>query len=291
MNIAISGATGFVGTHLSRHLKQQGHQIIALSRFDFQPEASDLLDNKLSSCACVINLAGASIAGRWTDDYKKEIYDSRIYTTRRLVDSISRIQTKPDLFISTSAVGYYPTTGKYNEENAINGHGFLAQVCHDWEQEASRVDAGVRLVITRFAPVLSSDGGLLPSLITPFKYGLGARISSGMQPFPWIYLPDLIRIYDFIFSHPDIRGVINCVSPGQVDNATFTQILAKALHRPAYFSIPRPILRLLLKDGETLLTEGQDVSPAVLLKSGFKFDYPEIGQALDDCIKQLQKRD
>ena len=213
MKIAISGASGFIGSHLAGYLTAQGHQVVPLGRGYFSgfpapgpgvigdrawDGAMGRLVAALEGCGAVVNLAGAPIDRRWSDTYKEELYASRIGPTRRLVEAIGALETPPGVLVSASAVGYYPAEGCYKETDARKGTGFLSDLCAAWEQEAQRVPPGVRLVVTRFGVVFSPGGGAFPRLARPFRMGVAARLGDGSQNVSWIALEDLVRAIGFV---------------------------------------------------------------------------------------------
>lgn len=281
MKTVITGASGFIGQHLSSMLKSMGDEIVSLSREDFAAGKSDLLVRKLESADRIFNLAGASLNHRWTHEYKEELFNSRIHTTAKLVSAINKLETPPSLLVSTSAIGYYPSDGAYIESAEVSTPTFLGYICRKWEKEAEQVNPQTRLVITRLAPVLSNDGGIFPPLASLFRYGLGGRIGSGRQAFPWIMLTDLMRIYRYIIEHTELDGPVNCSAPDITDNALWTKVLAQALHRPALWVIPSQLLRLALGERAVLLTEGQHAIPYKLEKNGFIFEYANVCDALE----------
>ena len=281
MKTIIAGASGFIGQHLCSMLKSIGDEIITLSREDFITGKFDLLVHKLNGADRIFNLAGAPLNRRWTREYKKEIFNSRIQTTAKLVAAINEQPTPPSLFVSTSAIGYYPSDGAYIENAEVYTPTFLAYICRKWEKEAEQVTPQTRLVITRLAPVLSTDGGIFPPLASLFRYGLGGKIGSGKQAFPLIMLTDLLRIYRFIIEHTELKGVLNCSAPDITDNALWAKSLGQELRRPVLWTIPPYLLRAILGERSVLLTEGQHAIPYKLEKNGFTFEYTNICDALD----------
>ncbi len=280
--IAMSGVTGFVGSHLSGTLGSKGCEIIPLGRSDF--ESAGPVD-RIRGADTVINLAGAPIINRWTKAYKKELYASRINTTKSLVTAFSQMDPKPGLFISTSAVGYYPPGGPYTEEDEKKADDFLGKLTRDWENEALKAeDAGIRTVIFRFGVVLGKDGGALKQMLTPFKLGMGGTVGDGSQPLSWIHMKDLIRAYEAVIENMDYSGTYNLTAPNPTTNKGFTLALGKALHRPALFKIPKFVMHAKLGEGAQILTSGQHVIPARLIESGFNFLFPEIEGAVKDCV-------
>lgn len=280
MKTVVTGASGFIGQHLCSMLKSIGDEIIPLTRKDFMTGRFDLLVHKLKGVDRVFNLAGAPLNHRWTRAYKKEIFESRIQTTARLVAAINVQQTPPSLLVSTSAIGYYPSDGAYIENAEVYTPTFLGYICRKWEKEAEKVTPKTRLVITRLAPVLSTDGGIFPSIASLFRHGLGGKIGSGKQAFPWVMLTDLLRIYRFIIENNQLKGVINCSAPDITDNALWTKALGQELHRPILWTIPSCLLRTVLGERAVLLTDGQHAIPYKLEKNGFSFEYANICDAL-----------
>ncbi len=283
MKIAISGSSGFIGKYLNQEFIRQGHEVINLNRTLYTSENLDQLSQTLAGCDVVVNLAGATINHRWSKKYKQLIYDSRILTTRALVAAINNLENKPQLLISTSAVGAYPDEAFCDEKETNYGSGFLATVCRDWEAEAQRVSPEVRLVITRFGVVLAADGGAFPQMIRPYKWGLGGKIGSGQQGFSWVYIDDLVNALLFIIETKEAVGVINITAPETTTNQDFTQTLARMMNKPVFLTIPLWALRLLLGERSTLLTVGQQIYPGKLFKLGFSFHY----QILEAALRRL----
>jgi len=289
--IAISGASGFVGVHLTRALQHEGWRVVALSRQDFTGSAT-VLAERLQGAGGVINLAGATILGRWTPAYKKTLVESRIGVTRRLVEAMAAmpVPERPELFLSTSAVGYYAAGRCHTEENHIPADDFLGHLTRDWEREAWGAKAlGIRTIVFRLGVVLGSDGGALKQMLPPFRLGLGGTIGSGAQAFPWIHLDDLVTAYLAAMANPTWEGAYNLTAPEPTTNAGLTRALGAALSRPTCFSVPEFILRLRFGEGASVLTHGQEVIPKRLLEAGFQFTYPTIDQAVRQCIGAVTK--
>lgn len=281
MKIAISGASGFVGSHLTQIFKAKKYDVIPLGRAHFATNSTDKLIEALQGCDVVINLAGAPINHRWTNAYKKQMYDSRVGVTKKLVEAINALTTKPELLISASAVGYYPSKGCFDEYNAEPAHGFLSQLCVEWEKASQQVSSDVRLVNTRFAVILSPNGGALSKMLTPFKAKIATIIDSGKQPFPWIDLYDHGRAIEHIIAHQKIKGVVNLIAPEQIDNEHFTRSLAKHFNCLATVHIPEVFFKLLMGESSQFLIEGQCVKPTKLLESGFVFESDTIEKFLE----------
>ncbi|MCC8062568.1 MAG: TIGR01777 family oxidoreductase [Rikenellaceae bacterium] len=280
MKIAISGATGFVGSHLSAFLRERGDEVLSLPRELFTEGEQATLAGVLSQCDAVINLAGATLNKRWTEAYRQEMYDSRIGTTRAIVEAINSLKNKPALFISASAVGYYPSAGCYGESDARKGDGFLADLCRDWEDEAAKVSPEVRCVITRFGVVLSPDGGVFPKVAYPAQHRIAVQFGSGMQNFAWIDLRDLLRAMEFVITHPDIRGPVNMVSPRRINNGQFMRAVANRFRSWMVLPLPGVLLHMIWGDASQLLLSGQCAYPEKLLTHGFRFESHGINDFL-----------
>jgi hypothetical protein len=280
--IAITGASGFVGSNLKDIFHQNGHDIIAIKRDDLKDV--EKLSNILDGCDVIVNLAGANIINRWSDEYKNLLYSSRIGTTRNLVKAISKTKHKPKLFISTSAVGIYDNKETYDEENYQYGENFLANLCKDWESEALKVqDIGVRIVIFRFGIVLG-DGGALDKMLLPFKLGLGGTIGNGKQAFSFIHIEDLKKAFEFALENDNIEGIYNMTAPVPTTNYGLTKALGKSLHRPTFLPIPEFVLDLIFSEGSQVLTDGQSAVPKRLLEAGFEFQFQNIEDTIDNLV-------
>ena len=284
MKIAISGSNGLIASYLIEALRKNNHQVIPIDRTLLLPSNADSLRHTLESCDAVINLAGATINQRWNARNKKLIYDSRIESTRALVLAINSLKQKPNVFISTSAVGAYPIDAISDENDTRYGENFLAQVCKDWETEARNISSKVRLVIPRFGVVLASDGGAFPQMCIPFRLFLGGKIATGLQGLSWIHIDDLVNGLLLTLNNEKVEGIVNFTSPQITDNALFTSALSKITNRPAWFTIPKFILHLILGDQAQLLTEGQKIMPKKLIDLGFHFQYPTLDLAIQKLL-------
>ncbi|MDD2416229.1 MAG: TIGR01777 family oxidoreductase, partial [Parabacteroides sp.] len=240
--------------------------------------------NSLAMCDVVVNLAGASINGRWTKAYKREIMNSRVDTTRQLVTAINNLDNAPSLFISVSAVGIYASNGIHNESSQSLSTDFLAQVCKAWENEASQLKPSTRLVIARLGVVLGADGGAAPIMLTPFRFYLGSTFGSGEQGFSWIHMEDLLHAFEFIIDNSSIYGIVNLTSPEITTNKQFCKTVAQVLRKPCWFSIPSFVFKLLLGESHILITKGQQAFPEILLNNGYIFSYSK----LSDAIKSIK---
>jgi len=288
--VAVSGASGFVGTLLCRVLADKGWLVIPLVRTDFEKSPSELAA-KLEGIDSVINLAGAPIIRRWTAEYKKILYDSRIKVTRALVQACEELEVRPEVFISTSAIGIYADEGQHTEDSYVRADNFLADLALHWEQEALQAEElGLRTVIFRLGVVLGKDGGALQQMLLPFRFGLGGRIGSGRQAFSWIHIDDLIQVYVAALSSATFAGVYNLTAPNPSTNNGLTKALGRALHRPTVLPVPRLALRLIFGEGASVLTGGQHVLPARLLREGFSFKFATIDEAVRDCVASGVKK-
>lgn len=278
--VAISGASGFVGQSLQHYLLNNHMQPIPIPRDTLKDKAK--LIRVIEGCDIIINLSGASIIGRWSEHYKKLLYHSRIDTTKRLVEAMETSKSKPELFISTSAIGIYPQDRAYSEEDTLLADDFLANLCKDWEAEALKAkELGIRTVIFRLGIVLGKEGGALAKMLTPFRLGIGGVIGDGQQPFSYININDLTRAYHFMIEHTNLAGIFNLTTPNPTTNRGMTKALGKHLNKPTILPLPSFVLKLLLGEGSSILTGGQTVLPKRLLKSGFIFEYETIDRAIE----------
>ena len=302
MKILVTGSTGLVGTALVKALACDGHTVCRLLRqqskttsgikdgFDvaWNPETGELGGAGVGPDA-VVNLAGASIAGgRWTPKRKQLLRTSRIDTTRALVKALAKMNARPRVLVSASAIGIYGDCGDdVLTEESKPGTDFLAGVAREWEAEALKAEAmGIRVVLARFGIILTRHGGALAKMLLPFKLGAGGRLGSGKQWMSWITLDDVVGILRFAIEEGTVRGAMNVVAPRPVQNAEFTKTLAQALRRPALFPAPAFALRLALGEmADALLLSSQRVKPQVLEKLSYKFLYPELSVGFGAALK------
>lgn len=267
MKVAMSGASGFV----ANALKEVFSDVVVIERGD----SVEQIVKKLQGVHAVFNLAGAPIATRWDEAYKKVLYSSRIDTTKKLVSAIN--QSDVEHFISTSAVGIYPNNLTCNEECTTFGNDFLGKLAIDWESEAKKCTK--RTTILRFGVVLGKGGGALEKMVPPFKLGLGGIIGDGRMITSWIDLDDLVRIYQFVLEQK-LEGVFNASSPNPVTNYTFTKTLGKVLNRPTWIPLPAFIVKMLFSEGATVLLDSKEAHPKALLDKGFVFKYGTLEESL-----------
>jgi hypothetical protein len=283
MIIAISGAGGFIGKQLGKYFQSKGNEVKSIPRANIDTQAEDIA-NLLQGVDVVINLAGAPIVARWTKAYKKILMDSRIITTSKIVEAIGLLDKKPELLISASAVGIYSQEVEQTESNYSKADDYLGEICSAWEAEARKAIPLTRLAIARFGIVLGKDGGALVRMLPLFSLGLGGKIASGKQGFSWIHIYDVCQAVDFIIQNKKLSGEFSFTAPEVVDNKQFTKILAKALRKPALFTVPAIALKLVFGEGAIAVTGGQFAPPKHLLNEGFQYKFPELDKALEEII-------
>ncbi|MFO7559139.1 MAG: TIGR01777 family oxidoreductase [Desulfobacterales bacterium] len=298
MKILITGGSGFVGTALSRHFLEKGAEVSATGtsaahslsdRENFTYIQADTTrqgewQDALQQVDLVINLAGRNIFKRWTRSYKKQIYDSRILTTRNLVSAFP--ERKEIVFFSASAAGYYGNRGdEILTEDTTSGKGFLSTVCVDWEKEAFKAkEKGIRVIAARLGVVLGKDGGALEKMIPAFRFFVGGPLGDGKHWFPWIHIDDLFSAILFLLEKPEIDGPVNFCSPGSIRYEEFAGALGSALKRPSFFKTPAFVIKTIMGElGEALLDSQRSV-PEKLRASGFQFQFPEIQSALSSIL-------
>ena len=281
---AITGASGFVGTHLTHAFEAKGWQVLGLVKEDFL-QGPEALSRRINGIDVVVNLAGAPVISRWTEGYKKTMYQSRVALTRTLVEAIGLMNEKPGLLVSTSAVGFYSPEGEHDEYNYDQADDFLGSMAGDWEQEALKAEElGIRTVIFRFGIVLGRNGGALKQMLLPFRLGMGGTVGDGSQALSWVHMEDLIRAFLLSIEDNSLAGAYNLCAPNPSTNRGLTRALAKALKRPAFLRVPEIVLKLQYGQGAEVLTKGQRVFPKRLLEAGFSFSYTDIEEAVRDCV-------
>ncbi|MBT2681517.1 TIGR01777 family oxidoreductase [Bacillus sp. ISL-35] len=297
MKIAITGGTGLVGSALSSELVRNGHEVIILTRKSNEQDShnpryvqwlnpADQPENELEGTDAIVNLAGATINDRWTDEYKQRIIDSRIKATTEVNRIIKALENKPPVLINASAVGYYGTslTEEFTEQ-ANPANDFLADTVRRWEAEAIHAnESGTRIVLCRFGVILDKKGGALPKMILPYKLFAGGKVGSGNQWLSWIHIDDVIRGIMFAIENDRLDGPVNFVAPSPVTMDQFGQILSKVLGRPHWLPVPSFALKIAMGDMSMLVLEGQKVVPAKLLTSGFNFKYTDLEKALREIL-------
>lgn len=298
MKILVTGGTGFVGTRITRRLIEGGHEVTTLTRSARQPSEPPQAQGvaylrgdptqqgpwqeAIKNHDAAINLAGASIFARWTAEHKKAIRESRVKTTRHLVEGIPFPLQKPFTLFSASAVGYYGFSGHEDlTEDSPPGNDFLAQIAREWEEEAMKAkEKGARVVILRLGIVLGEKGGALSQMIPLFRKYVGGPVGRGQQWFSWVHIQDLSEAIAFLIKHPEISGPFNICSPNPARNRDLAKALGKALNRPSVIPAPGFLVKLVLGEFGSIILKGQKVLPKRLQENGFIFQYPEIKQAL-----------
>ena len=284
MRIVLTGASGLIGRALTLALAARGDEVIGVSRTPDHAGALhtwvawEQIDGAIDGADAVVHLAGAGIAEkRWTARRKHELRTSRIDTARRVATAINGADHRPRVFVSASAVGYYGPGDAPLDETAPSGTGFLAELCTDWE--AAAASEAARTTIVRFGVVLSCEGGALTKLLRPFRLGVGGPVGRGQQWMSWIHIDDAVGVLLHALDQP-VEGALNGVAPNPVTNRVFAKALGRVLHRPALLPTPPLMLWLMLGEGASIVTQGQNVRPARTGESGYQFRHPEIDGAL-----------
>jgi uncharacterized protein (TIGR01777 family) len=291
MKIAIAGASGLIGSAFINAVEEDGAEVTRLVRsspkageIEWHPNQDVIQPGTLQGFDTIINLAGENVAeGRWTDEKKKKIHDSRVHGTHLISEAIAKLEPKPRVFLCASATGIYgDRPDETLTEQSDSGGGFLAGVCREWEkatEPASKV--GVRVVNLRFGPVLAPHGGMMEKMLTPFKMGLGGKIGSGKQYISWVSIDDVVGAMKLALKDETIRGPLNVVSPNPVTNEEFTKSLGDALSRPTMMAVPAFAARLAFGEmADEMLLSSQKVLPKRLQDAGFQFKYPNLDEAL-----------
>ena len=301
--IIITGATGLIGTKLSKALINRGDKVIVFSRntskakteipdaykyVEWDYECLEHWQNEINGVDAVIHLAGVNVFGkRWNVSYKKNILESRIVSTSNLVKAIKNSTSKPSVFISSSAIGFYGDKGnEIIDETSLPGDDFLASVCKKWEEEASEVEKfGVRHAGIRTGIVLNPNDGALKQMLLPFKLFLGGPIESGRQWFSWIHVDDIVGIYLFSLDNTLIKDGVNAASPNPVTSKDFAKTLGKVLHRPYIFPVPRFAMKITLGEVADVVTASQRVYPKKLIDFDYRFKFENLREALENLLK------
>lgn len=304
MNVLIAGGTGFIGKAVCRELIERGHRVTVLTRnqararltlpppayiFEWEHENWNSLDRHIAGMDAIVNLAGEPIADtRWTAPRKRQLRESRIFTTRLLVSAVSRLppSVRPRAFISASGIGYYgiQPSAPVNESSPP-GEGFLADLCQEWEREAMQAqEAGLRVTRLRMGMVLGREGGALPKMLMPFNLMLGGPIGPGAQTISWIHIQDLTTLLTESLIDERMDGPVNAVSPNPVPMREFCQILGRVTNKPSWLPVPAWVLKAGLGELATMMTHGSPVLPDASRRWGFTFRYPDLEPALRNLL-------
>ncbi|HSA30772.1 MAG TPA: TIGR01777 family oxidoreductase [Candidatus Omnitrophota bacterium] len=300
MKIAITGSAGLIGSYLCSYFQNKDIPLLRIRRGGacagarpgdviWSPAEGRLDAGALDGAGAVIHLAGANLAARrWDDAYKREILESRVRSTRLLVETFRKMPAPPKVFLSASALGFYGghRIEEFCDESSPAGTGFLADVCRAWEEEAFAARRlGIRTVALRFGAVLSRNGGMLAKLLPVFRTGLGGCLGSGKQPLSWISLLEVPRVIEHILEHDELDGPVNCSSPYPVSSAELSAQLGLALRRPAFLPVPAFALKAVLGPmAQEVILQGVSALPARLLRSGYRFSYPDLSSALSAAL-------
>lgn len=298
--IIITGATGLIGRKLSVELIKEGNKVTIVSRsidkarklipnaydyikWDYEKEIANFVNGQ----DVIIHLMGENImAKRWTNEHKKSVFESRVNSTKKLIEGISLANVKPSVFIHSSAIGFYGIGNFEADEETIKGKGFLSDVVDAWEKEAAKVEqVAVRRVSIRLGIVLDKNDGALKRMILPFKLFIGGPLGIGNQWFPWVSIDDVVSIFKFTINNSEISGAVNAVSPNIVSMKEFANSLGKVLKRPALFRVPEFVLKIILGEAADALIYGVKVKPKKLIENGFEFTHNSILKALESLLE------
>ena len=295
MKVAIAGASGLVGSALIPKLENESIEVTRLVRespkpgeIEWHPNQDTIKPDRLTGFDAIINLAGENIAeGRWTDEKKRKIHDSRVYGTHLLSEAMAKVDPKPQVFLCASATGIYGDRGdEILNEQSESGGGFLAGVCREWEQATEPASkAGVRVVNLRFGPILAAEGGMMAKMLTPFKMGMGGKIGSGKQYISWVAIDDVVNAMKLALKDESTRGPLNIVAPNPVTNEVLTKTLGHVLNRPTALAMPAFAARLAFGEmADEMLLVSQRVVPKKLTEARFEFRFPDLESALKEYV-------
>lgn len=293
--LLVTGASGFVGSRLGSVAAETGHRVIALSRTPetavapyaerveaWRPDTELVPSSVLNDIGAVVHLAGETIGTRWNPDKKQRIRDSRVNSTNQLVESLSKVETKPEVLVCASAIGFYGEGGDEEfTEDSPPGNDFLAEVCQEWELAAQKAeDLGIRVVRVRLGHVLGKNGGLLKTMLPPFQMGLGGRLGSGTQWMSWIHIDDVAEIILYAIENQNVNGALNATAPTPITNIEFTKTLGRVIRRPTLFPVPTFALKLRFGEFTDFVLMSQRVVPEKTVSMGYEFRYADLESAL-----------
>lgn len=298
LKVVIAGGTGFIGAEIAQLLVEHGHDIVILTRKPSTQKngisyvqwlTSDSTPAKdIRFADAIINLAGISLnEGRWTSDRQKQIYESRITATEELLSITNALEKPPSVWINASAIGIYPSSENeiYTEDSPLYATDFLGKTVSDWETKAAEAsDLGIRVAYMRFGIVLGKRAGALPLMMLPYKLFVGGTVGSGKQWMSWVHVHDVARAILFTIETESVSGAVNVVSPNPVQMKQFGKTISTVLHRPHWFPVPAPFMKLALGKKSALVLEGQHVIPKKLLTANFQFTFPTLEKALQNLV-------
>ena len=298
MKILVTGSTGLVGSMLLPSLNAEGHQVVRLVRSTpresereiyWNPERGTLRPEELEGFDGVVHLAGENLAeGRWTEEKKRRIRESRTKGTQLLSETLAKLTEQPEVLVSASAVGFYGSRGdELLTEQSAAGEDFLAEVCREWELAThAAAQSGVRVVQLRFGVILSNEGGALKKMLLPFRMGVGGKLGNGKQYLSWIAIDDAVGVIEHALFNQTLRGAVNAVSPQPATNYEFTKTLGRVLSRPTIFPVPAFAARLAFGEmADATLLASQRVEPVRLKETGYSFKYPKLEGALRHVLQ------
>ncbi|WP_294961390.1 TIGR01777 family oxidoreductase [Sulfurimonas sp.] len=284
LKIIICGKSGLVGSKLEEYFSSKHNDV-----FGIKVRKNSTIEDiakEINKCDVLINLSGASILARWDEAYKDLLYNSRIDTTKKLVDAMALCEEKPKLFISASAVGIYDSQAKHDENSSDYGTDYLAHICKDWEAQAMRAEEfGVRSVQTRFGVIYAKEGGAMQKMLPAFKMGMGGKVGEGNQIISWIHIDDLVHAFEFIVKTPELNGPINFTTKHTLSNIEQTKILGKVLSRPTFLPLPAFLVKMIFGEGSSVMLDSKDAYPKKLLDSGFEFKFDKFEDALRNIVE------
>lgn len=283
MRIVICGISGFVGNALNSFFQKRGDDVVALRVRE--NTSIDTIASQLDGSDVVINLAGASIMGRWTSKYKKILRQSRLDTTQKITTALSSCKSPPQVLLNASAVGIYDSYHQHDEYSHYFGDDFLSSLVQEWEQCAFKAQSEMtRVCIMRFGVIYGKGGGAMSKILPPFQMGFGGKMGDGFQMISWIHLDDLVRAFAFLIDHEEIGGIVNMTAPEPISNLSQTKILGKVLGRPTFLDLPSWIVTLVFGEGASVMLDSKEVYPRVLQEKGFVFKYSTFDSAMEQIV-------
>lgn len=284
MKIVICGMNGFVGNALNDYFSSKGDTVVPLSI-----RSSTTIESIvpiLEHADVVINLAGANILGRWTKEYKALLRSSRLETTNKLVEGLSKCVHLPRTLLNASAVGIYDADHQHDEHSRHYANNFLSTLVQDWEDAAMAAKTlGIRVCTMRFGVVYGSGGGAMEKMLLPFKLGLGGKMGDGFQMISWIHIEDLVRGCDFLIENEEIQGAVNFTAPESLCNLEQTKKMGQHLHRPTFMNMPAWLVKIIFGEGSIVMLESKEVYPRILQDRGFRFNYPTFDSAMEQIAR------